>query len=58
MFACLNVMRIHLMKALKISELELSQNYLFYYDKVSVGRALSVRSNRLATRRSSDAITS
>ncbi|CAF3825569.1 unnamed protein product [Adineta steineri] len=34
MFACLNVIRIHLMKTLKISELELSQNYLFYYDKI------------------------
>lgn len=33
-FACLNVMRIQLMKTLKIAELELSQNYLFYYDKV------------------------
>jgi len=33
-FACLNVMRIQLMKSLKVSDLELSQNYLFYYDKV------------------------
>ncbi|CAF1639722.1 unnamed protein product [Adineta ricciae] len=34
MFACLNVIRIQLMKTLKISELELSQNYLFYFDKI------------------------
>ncbi|CAF1554023.1 unnamed protein product [Rotaria magnacalcarata] len=33
-FACLNVIRIQLMKTLKIQELELSQNYLFYYDKI------------------------
>lgn len=34
MFALLNVMRVPLMKSLKINELELSQNYLFYYDKI------------------------
>ncbi|CAF5100655.1 unnamed protein product, partial [Rotaria sp. Silwood1] len=33
-FAGLNVMRIQLMKSLKIQELEFSQNYLFYYDKI------------------------
>lgn len=34
LFACLNCMRVELMKKLNIEELELSQNYLFFWDKV------------------------
>lgn len=34
LFACLNCMRVELMKKLQMEELELSQNYLFFWDKV------------------------
>lgn len=33
-FACLNAMRVPIMKELNIEELELSQNYVFFWDKV------------------------
>jgi len=33
-FACLNAMRVQLMKALNIEELELSQSYVFFWDKI------------------------
>ena len=43
-FACLNCMRIPVAKALEIEEFELSQNYVFLWDKVRLHENSSFQS--------------
>lgn len=44
-FALLNCMRLPMVKQFKVSELEFSQNYLFFWDKVNSSRSCVILCN-------------